>query len=171
MNTPDPVAQMRALVDASGQIEYRVIELPMAARLGDELSDLMQAAWEETRMPWLPARCSPDQGVLQVVEQMGGLITLALYSADDRLVGFALAHVHRDVFSEIVMCDGLALHVVDQHRSGNLIRHLLEVLALAAKTRGATLMQWCAPVGTALDQHLSASSCTRQGRAFYAAEI
>ena len=168
---PQPPAQMRALVNADGSTQYRLVELPMADRLGDELRELLQAAWTEARPAWLPEQCAPDVNMLRAAEQAGALFTVCVYATDDRLIGFAAAHVYRECFTSVPICDGLALYIEPEHRRAVLTEALLDTVADAARARGAALMQWFAGPGASLDAYLRPTACFRHASTVYAAHL
>lgn len=148
---------------------FRIVELPMVDRMGDEMRDLLQAAWSEARPAWLPERCSPDGNVLGMAERAGVYFTLAAYAAvDDRLVGYATGLAHRDLQSDIKVCDGFGLHVDPAYRTSPLIGALLAAFAASSAARGATVVQWHVAAGTTLDEYLCESHYQRQRQTTYA---
>jgi len=92
-----------------------------------------------------------DRTRFQLMEDVGMLLVLGAFDADDKLIGYSANwisnHIH---YADLVYCHNDAIYLDPAHRHGALGIKLIKATEDAARARGARMCLWHGKPDTAL---------------------
>lgn len=137
--------------------QYRIVETTIADKLDGELAELCIEHWDEIvqRKDLLPLAF--DTAKYAALEQMGCLISLVAYDTFDEPVGYSTTlvgeHLHH---KHVRYAQNDLLFVAKEHRNNGLGGLMLSTIRARARDRGAQLICWATPPGSALADVMNA---------------